>query len=373
MRPRLKNSLLCLSLFALVAYGCKKESESQPSPVSKPEPTKTPAVTVTRKPTATPSATPIATPAVEATPTPVAKTTPAPKAGSKGTIGLSVLTMNNPFFKVIADTMKAEAAKHGYDVIAVSGDFQVEKQRNQVKDFIVKEVSAIVLCPCDSVAIGPSIQEANNAGIPVFTADIAYVGDVGNVVCHVATDNYGGGRMAAEAIVEALGGKGRVAILDHPEVESVMSRTRGFRDELNEQNKKPGVDIQIVKVLPGGASRETSFRAAQDLLQSNPDLDGVFCINDPTAFGAIAALEGAGKLDQVKIVGFDGQPEGKQLIKEGKIYADPIQFPDRIAKKTVEVIMAHFNGEPVDKEVLIPTALYRRSDAMADPALKQPK
>ena len=80
--------------------------------------------------------------------------------------------MDNPFFKEIADSMSAEAGKHGYDVVAVSGDFDVAKQQNQVKDFIVKRVSTIVLCPCDSKAVGPAIREANAAGIPVFTADM---------------------------------------------------------------------------------------------------------------------------------------------------------------------------------------------------------
>src|SRR6266496_2106205 len=112
-----------------------------------------------------------------------------------GTIGLSVLTMNNPFFKEIADSMTAEAAKHGYSVLAVSGDFDVARQQNQVKDFIVKKVSAIVLCPCDSTAIGPAIREANKAGTPVFTADIACLDTTAKVVAHIATDNLQGGRM----------------------------------------------------------------------------------------------------------------------------------------------------------------------------------
>ncbi len=289
---------------------------------------------------------------------------------AKGTIGLSVLTLTNPFFKVIADTMEAEAAKHGYDVIVTSGERDVARQQNQVKDFIVKKVSAIVLTPCDSKSIGPVIKEANAAGIPVFTADIACLDKTAKVVCHVATDNYQGGRMAARAIVEALKGKGKVAILDFPEVESVILRTKGFHDELAELNKKPDVAIKVVATLPGGGVKDESHKAAQALLQSHPDVDGIFAINDPSALGALAALEEAGKADQIVLVGFDGQPEGKVAIKEGKIYADPIQFPDQIGAKTVEAIVKHFEGEPLPKEILIPTALYRKADAMKDPELK---
>ena len=288
----------------------------------------------------------------------------------KGTIGLSVLTLTNPFFKVIADTMKDEAAKAGYDVAITSGEFDPAKQQNQIKDFIVRRVSAIVLCPCDSKAIGPSIKEANEAGIPVFTADIACLAPGAKIVCHVATDNYGGGKLAAHAIIEALGGRGKVAILDYPEVESVILRTKGFEEEIAAANQKPDVHIEIVKKLPGGGARDKSYKVMQDILQAHSDLAGVFAINDPSAFGACAALEEAGKLKQVKVVGFDGQPEGKKAIRDGLIYADPIQFPDQIGRKTVEAILAYFRGDEVPAQILIQTALYRKADAEKDPELR---
>jgi ribose transport system substrate-binding protein len=289
---------------------------------------------------------------------------------SAGTIGVSVLTMNNPFFKEITDSMTAEAAKHGYTIVAVSGDYDVARQQNQIKDFIVKKVNAIVLCPCDSKAIGPAIREANQAGIPVFTADIASLDPTAKVVAHIATDNLQGGRMAAEAVVEALGGKGKVAILDHPEVESVLLRTRGFEEKLAELNKQPGVSVQIVAKLPGGGDKAKSFKAAQDLIQAHADLNAIFAVNDPSALGARAALENAAKADQIRIIGFDGQPEGKQAIKDGKIYADPIQFPDRIGTETVRAFIKYMNGEEVPKQILIPTALYRKADAAKDPSLR---
>jgi ribose transport system substrate-binding protein len=285
-------------------------------------------------------------------------------------IGLSVLTMNNPFFKEIADTMAAEGAKQGYEVLAVSGDNDPAKQQNQVKDFIVKKAVAIVLCPCDSRAIAPAIREATAAGIPVFTADIACLDPGAGVVTHVATDNLQGGRMAADAMVEAIGGKGQVAILDYPEVESVILRTKGFHQRLDELNRQPGVKVEVVAALPGGGERAKSFKAMQDILQAHPSLSGVFAVNDPSALGARAALESAGKAEAVKIVGFDGQPDGKRAIRDGKIYADPIQFPDKIGRQSLEVILRYFNGEEPPKQILIPTALYRQSDAAQDGSLK---
>ena len=286
------------------------------------------------------------------------------------TIGLSVLTLNNPFFKEIADSLAKEAAKHGYEVLVVSGDFDPARQQSQVKDFLVKKVTAIVLCPCDSKAIGPSIGEAVAAGIPVFTADIACTDPTAKVVSHVATDNYQGGRLAADAIVEALGGKGKVAVLDHPVAESVQLRTKGFEDRLAELRKN-GVSVpEVVAKLPGGGDKAKSFQVTQDLLQAHPELGGIFAINDPSALGARAALEAAGRPDAIKIVGFDGQPEARRAIREGKIYADCVQHPDQIGRETFTIILKYLKGEDVLKEVRIPTALYRKADADQDPSLR---
>jgi len=289
----------------------------------------------------------------------------------KAEIGVSLLTLTNPFFRDLGEAMKDEAARYGMEIVLVSGEFDAAKQRNQVADFIVKRSTAIVLSPCDSKAVGTAIAEANKAGIPVFTVDIAALAGGAKVVSHVATDNLGGGRLAGQAIIEALGGKGKVAILDHPEVESVILRTKGFEEELAKQKQEKGVNIQIVARLPGGGAKDKSFRAAEDLLQAHPDLNGIFAINDPSALGAVAALEKSGKLAQVKVVGFDGMPEGKQAIKAGQIYADPIQFPDKIGRTAVQIIRKYLDGDEVPSETLIPTALYRKADAEKDPSLKK--
>jgi ribose transport system substrate-binding protein len=188
-------------------------------------------------------------------------------------------------------------------------------------------------------------------------------------VTHVATDNYGGGVEAAVAMIEALGGKGKVAIVHHPEVESAILRVKGFEERIAKENEKGG-GIQIVAKLAGYGARERSFKVAQDLLQAHPDLAGIFAVNDPSALGVRAALENSGKAEQVKIIGFDGQPEGKRAIREGKIYADPIQFPDRIGREVARAVVKHFAGQEVKHEILIPTSLYRQKDGEADPTIR---
>ncbi|MCE9528693.1 MAG: substrate-binding domain-containing protein, partial [Planctomycetales bacterium] len=295
------------------------------------------------------------------------------QAKHRGTIGVSVLTLTNPFFKTIADTIAVEAAKHGYDTIITDGDMKVDEQRRQVQDFIVKKCSAIVLCPTDAVSIGPVIQEANAAGIPVFTADLACLDPKAKVVSHIATDNLAGGRQAGKAMIEALGESGgKVVILHFKKAESCLLRVKGFREVIDAHNKERETGkIEIVSELAGEGDTDLGYKCTQDALQSNSDLAGIFAINDPSALGAYAALKKAGKADQVKIIGFDGQPDGKQAIKEGKIYADPIQYPDRIGQMTMQTILKYFDGEKVEEEQLIPTALYRKGDGEMDPELKK--
>jgi ribose transport system substrate-binding protein len=294
-------------------------------------------------------------------------TTEEPPRGQR-TIGLSVLSLTNPFFIEIADGLKAEAAKHGYDVIVVSGENDADRQNKQVQDFIVRRVDAIVLSPCDSKAVGESIRAANAAGVPVFTVDIACLAPGAEVISHIATDNYSGGRQAADAIREALGGHGgKVGVLDYKEVESCILRVKGFKDAVAEHNRhSPASKIDIIAELPCGGARDRGYKAMEDMLQAHPDLAAVFAINDLSALGARAALEKAGKADRVKLIGFDGLPEGKRAIGAEKIYADPIQYPERIGRTAADSVARYFDGLDVPKTVLIPTALYRRADAQRD-------
>lgn len=292
-----------------------------------------------------------------------------PSAENRPVIGVSVLTATNPFFNELSDAIVEAAGESGYAVTVVSSEFDVSRQRNQVSDFIVQGVDAIVLTPANSRSITTAIAEANAAGIPVFTADIAVMDSAVSVVSHIATDNRQAGRMAADALLEALGGQGQIGILDFPEVESVMLRTQGFLERLEEHRRGTGTTLEVVSRLPGGGVKDVGYRAAQDMLQAHPDLAGIFAINDPSALGAVAALEEAGRADDVVVVSVDGQPEGRQAIKEGRIYADAIQHPDRIGRQTVEAILRYMAGEPVEPEILIPTDLYRQADALADSTL----
>jgi ribose transport system substrate-binding protein len=168
-------------------------------------------------------------------------------------------------------------------------------------------------------------------------------------------------------MIEALADSGgKVAILHLKQAESCRLRVRGFRTVIEEHNAAGKPRLDIVTELESGGSKDIGFKAMEDAIQAHPDLRGVFAINDPAALGARAALEKAGRAGEVIIVGFDGQPEGKRAIRDGLIYADPIQFPDRMGMEVVAAVIRWSRGETLPPATLIPTRLYRKADAVAD-------
>ena len=244
-------------------------------------------------------------------------------------IGVSLLSLSNPFFKTMADAALVEAKASGYQVVLKDGRRNPQNQAKQVNEFVESEVSAIILCPCDTTVIAGAIRKANDAQIPVFTVDIPCHAKDAQVVSHIATDNLLGGKQAAQAMIEALGEEGgEVAILEFPAAEVCQLRTRAFLEEIKRHNgPRMGREITVVAHLDGGAHKAESLKATKDVIEDHPDLRGIFAINDPSALGASVALAAAGLSDQVTIIGFDGQLEGRRAIKQGVIYADAIQLP----------------------------------------------
>lgn len=280
-------------------------------------------------------------------------------ASTSVVIGVSLLTRTHPFYQDLEKGLQETADANGYQLIVTAGEFDVAKQKDQVQDFIVRKVNAIILAPCDSRSIGTAVKAANDAGIPVFTADIACLAEGVKIVSHIASDNEAGGHLAAQALAQAIGQSGKVAIIDHPEVESVIQRVKGFEDELAANYK----DVTVVAKLSGHGVKDQAFRTAEDLLQSHPDLKAIFGINDDSALGALAAIEKAGKVGQVQIVGFDAIPEAREAINAGKIYADVIQKPYEIGQKTVDAVKSYMSGATVPSAILVPCGLFTKEAA----------
>lgn len=274
------------------------------------------------------------------------------EAGSK-VIGVSLMTREHRFYRDLENGLKKEAAKKGYKLIVKYGEFDIEKQVVQINEFIAKKVHAIILAPCNSRAIGRAISKINTEGIPVFTVDIANNSPQGKAVSHIASDNKEGGRQAAQMISHALNGRGKIVIINHPDVTSVFDRVVGFREEMT---KHP--DIRIIADVPAWGQRDRAMAIMEEILLMVPDVDAVFAINDDSALGALDACESAGK--KIVIVGYDATPEAKKAILDGRIYGDVVQYPNKIGSIAIQTIHDYFNGKKVSGKILVPVGVYNK-------------
>lgn len=270
-------------------------------------------------------------------------------------IGVTLLTREHQFYRDLEAGLNSEAAKYGYKLIVVAGEFDPAKQAAQMEDFISQKVDAIIVAPCDSRAVGSSVAEANKANIPVFTVDIASLSPQGKVVSHIASDNVEGGRQAGELMAKALKGEGKVVVINHPGITSVLDRVAGFREVLARYPK-----IKVIADVPAWGQRDKAMAVMEDMLLKVPDVDGVFGINDDSALGAAAAIEAAGKIGKIVVVGYDATPEAKQAIKDGKIYGDAIQYPTRIGVLAIQTINSYFSGKKVPAVVPVEVGVWTR-------------
>ncbi len=284
-------------------------------------------------------------------------------SGSGGTaaktIGVSIQNREAQFYQDMESGMRSEAAKYGYTLIVVDASRDNAKQQSQVEDFISKHVDAIVLTPYDSQAIGSAIVEANNANIPVFTADIASTSKQGSVISHIASDNVQGGFQAGKLICQAIGNTGAVAIIDEPEVTSVQDRVKGFKEAIAQLCPK----VTIVADVDSGGTRDKANSDTGDILQAHKDLKGIFGINDDSALGALTAVKAAGLVGKVAIVGYDATPEARDAIARGDMYGDAIQYPKKIGATTVDVIHDSFGGTKPPAIVKIDVGAFTKADA----------
>jgi len=282
----------------------------------------------------------------------------------KGKIGITCMDLTNPFFKLIANVMEEEAAKYGYETVALSGELDPAKQNNQLADFAAQGYAAIFLNPVDSEAAGEGVKKAHEAGVPVFTFDVQVTNEAARemIVFHIGSDNYQGGLLAGESMMQATGDAGEIAIIGYPEATSALYRVAGFKDYLKEHDSK----LQIVTELSGKGNRDDGYTVATDILQAHPDIVGIFAINDPSGLGAYQAVQKAGKQDEIVIVAFDASPAGKRAVFEKTLYDSPQQFPRKMATGTVDAFIKYLDGEEVEKSISIPCAHYRYEDSVQD-------
>lgn len=283
---------------------------------------------------------------------------------AKNRIGMTCMDLTNPFFKLIANVLQEEAHKHGYEIVALSGELDPAKQNNQMSDFVAQNYDAIFLNPVDSRAAGEGVKRAHAAGIPVFTFDVQVTDEEAKdlIVSHIGSDNYQGGQLAGESMMKVTDDTGKLAIITFPEITSCILRRDGFVDYLQQQNSK----LEIVTELSGKGNRNDGYSVATDILQAFPDITGVFAVNDPSGLGAYAAVKKAGRQDEIAVIAFDASPAGKQAVFERSLYDSPQQFPRKMAQGTVEAFIKYLDGDEVPKMQFIACEHYYYEDSVND-------
>lgn len=283
---------------------------------------------------------------------------PAEEQAEPRTFGASYFTLNNPHFLDWRDGLNAVFEPNGDTLINADAQLDINKQISDVEDMIQQGVDAIFIAPADSKAIKTALLSAQEADIPVFIMDVP-VEDPELVVSTIATNNFMAGQVLGEALVKDFDGKAKVAILDWPVVKAVTDRTDGFFSAVEDY---PG--IEVVARQDGKASVEGSLPVMENFLQSNPEIQAVFCINDPSCMGAMSALEAAGRTD-IKLYSIDGSADGVRLTCEGRFQGTSAQFPVTMGNIAAETAYKYLAGEQVEADIPV-DSLWIGPDNCAD-------
>ncbi|MFH8871752.1 ABC transporter permease/substrate-binding protein [Streptomyces griseus] len=276
-------------------------------------------------------------------------------SGGTKKVGMSLSTLNNPFFVQMKEGAQAEAEKAGVDLTVTDAQNDASQQANQLQNFTSSGVSSIIVNPVDSDAVGPGVRSANKADIPVIAADRGV--NKADTATLVASDNVAGGKLAADALADKLGGKGSIVILQGTAGTSASrERGAGFAEGL-----KAYPDIKVVAKQPADFDRTKGLDVMTNLIQSHPGVTGVFAENDEMALGAAKAL-GAKAGSSVSVVGFDGTPDGLKAVEAGTLYASVAQQPAELGKIAVQNAVKAAKDEKVESTVKVPVKVVTREN-----------
>ncbi|MFJ2156959.1 substrate-binding domain-containing protein [Streptomyces sp. NPDC087856] len=274
---------------------------------------------------------------------------------TKPKLGLSLSTLNNPFFVQIRSGAQAEAKKLGLDLTVTDAQNDASQQANQLQNFTSSNYGAIIVNPVDSDAASNSVKAADKAKIPVIAVDRGV--NKAAVDTLVASDNIAGGELAAKTVAEKLGGTGKIVILQgQAGTSAARERAEGFAKGLKAY---PG--IKVLAQQPADFDRTKGLDVMSNLLQAHPDVQGVIAANDEMALGAIKALGSkAGK--SVSVVGFDGTPDGLTAVKKGTLYASVAQQPSQLGKIAVDNALRAAQGKKVETTVKVPVKVVTKDN-----------
>lgn len=266
-----------------------------------------------------------------------------------GAVGFSVSTLNNPFFVSLSEGAKAEAEKQDVKLIVVDAGDDAAKQTNDIEDLISRNVSVLIVNPVDSDAVAPAVQNAVSKGIKVISVDRVVNGV--EVDCQIASDNAAGAKMATEYLVELIGEGAKAAELEGvPGASATIDRGAGFHEAAD-------TALDVVASQTANFNRAEGMNVMENILQSCPEVKGVFAHNDEMALGAVEAVSASGK--DIKIIGFDATDDAVAAVKSGKMAATVAQKPELMGETAVQTAMKLINGETVEKSLPVEVELIK--------------
>jgi ribose transport system substrate-binding protein len=298
-----------------------------------------------------------------------------PERGSDTDIVIAVIPKGttHSFWKAIHAGAEKASQELGVEVIwkGPAREDDRDAQVAEVENFVSRGVSGIVLAPTDDKALRLPVTDAMRAGIPVVIIDSGL--DSKDYVSFVATDNYKGGRLAGERMVEKLQGKGRVILLRYMEGSaSTMERERGFLDVMTET---PGIEV-VSSNQYAGATAETAYQASENLLArfksetGELGVDGIYCPNESSSFGMLRALQDSELAGKVVLIGFDASEQMVRALENGEFDALVLQDPVNMAYLGVKTMVSHLRGEEVPERIDTGVTLVTR-DNMTEPRVAE--
>nr|WP_206346006.1 substrate-binding domain-containing protein [Streptomyces thermoviolaceus] len=270
-------------------------------------------------------------------------------------MGLSLSTLNNPFFVQIKSGAQAEAKKLGIELTVTDAQNDASQQANQLQNFTSAGLGAIIVNPVDSDAASNAVKAAGKADIPVIAVDRGV--NKAEIDALVASDNVAGGELAAKTLAEKLGGTGRIVILQgQAGTSAARERAAGFAQGLKAY---PG--IKVLAQQPADFDRTKGLDVMSNLLQAHPDVQGVLAANDEMALGAVKAL-GSKAGTSVQVVGFDGTPDGLTAVKNGTLYASVAQQPTQLGRIAVDNALEAVQGKKIEQTVKVPVKVVTKEN-----------
>lgn len=270
-------------------------------------------------------------------------------------IGATYMTLNNPFFNVIDEEARQVIEAHGDQLISLDPALNLEKQKEQIHYLIEQGVSALIINPVDFNGLSEELQEAKEAGIPVIMVD-TNVEDEELVRYSLMSDNYDAGVQCAQDMMKRRD-SAQIVLLQHSTAYSAVQRIQGFTDTIQDYPQ-----YQIVERIECEGQLENAMPKMEAFLNKNIEFDVVMALNDPSAMGALGAMQDQNRLDGVLVYGVDGTPETKALVHDHIMTATVSQSPITMGKDAAAVIYRILAGENDSGEVLIPVTLINEQN-----------